>query len=156
MHNTAEYGIAAHTKYKELHTNESKKSLRWIQELIGWQKKIKDDMEYVKNIKNDIFQNRIFVFTPDGDVLDLPDNATPIDFAYQIHSDLGAHAVGARVNDHMASLDTVLKSGDVVEILKDKKRKGPSAEWLQSAKTGVAHEKIRHQLRKIKPTNIEF
>ena len=156
MHDTAEYGIAAHTKYKELHTNESKKSLKWIQELIGWQKKIKDDMEYVKNIKNDIFQNRIFVFTPDGDVLDLPDNATPIDFAYQIHSDLGAHAVGARVNDHMTSLETPLKSGDVVEILKDKKRKGPSVEWLQIAKTGLAQEKIRHQLRKLRPTNLEF
>ena len=150
MHELAEYGIAAHSKYKELKTQQSKKSFQWINELIGWQKKIKNDMEYVKNIKNDIFQNRIFVFTPHGDVLDLPDNATPIDFAYYIHSDLGSHAVGARINDHMASLDANLKSGDVIEIIKDKNRKGPSPEWLQIAKTGTAQEKIRHQLKKMK------
>ena len=151
MHDLAEYGIAAHSKYKEI-GSQSKKSLQWIQELIGWQKKIKDDMDYLKNIKNDIFQNRIFVFTPTGDVLDLPDHATPIDFAYHIHSDLGAHAVGVRINDHMVSLDTVLKSGDVIEIIKDKNRKGPSVEWLQFAKTGMAQEKIRHQLKKMRIT----
>lgn len=150
MHELAEYGIAAHSKYKTLQTQQSKKSLAWINELIGWQKKIKNDMEYLKNIKNDIFQNRIFVFTPQGDVLDLPDNATPIDFAYQIHSDLGSHAAGARINTHIASLDTVLKSGDVIEIIKDKNRKGPSPEWLQIAKTSLAQDKIRQQLKKKK------
>lgn len=152
MHELAEYGIAAHSKFKELRGQQSKKSLAWINQLISWQRKIKDDMEYIKNIKNDIFQNRIFVFTPHGDVLDLPDNATPIDFAYHIHSDLGSHAVGARINDHIASLDTRLKSGDVVEILKDKNRKGPSVEWLQTARTSMAQEKIRAQLKKIKLT----
>lgn len=156
MHDLAEYGIAAHSKYKETKSVESKKSLKWIQELIGWQKKIKDDMEYIKNIKNDIFQNRIFVFTPQGDVLDLPDNATPIDFAYHIHSDLGSHASGVRINEHIATLDTTLKSGDVVEIIKDKNRKGPALEWLQIAKTSLAQEKIRHQLKKIKPVSLEF
>lgn len=150
MHETAEYGIAAYTKYKEAHSLESKKSLQWIHELIGWQKRIKDDMEYIKNIKNDIFQNRIFVFTPRGDVLDLPDNATPIDYAYYIHSDLGSHAAGVRINEHIASLDTVLKSGDVVEIIKDKNRKSPSPEWLQTAKTSLAQDKIRHQLKQKK------
>jgi len=156
MHDTAEYGIAAYTKYKEMSSQESKKSLKWIQELVGWQKKIKDDMEYLKNIKNDIFQDRIFVFTPQGDVLDLPDNATPIDFAYYIHSDLAAHASGVRINDHIATLDTNLKSGDVIEIIKDKNRKGPSPEWLRIAKTGNAHEKIRHQLKKTKLANFEM
>lgn len=148
MHEIAEYGIAAHTKYKELDVKQSKKSLQWISELIRWQKKIRSDMEYIKNIKTDIFQNRIFVFTPDGDVLDLPDNATPIDFAYHIHSELGSHAVGARINDHMASLSTTLKSGDVVEIIKDKNRKGPSPEWLEMSKTSLAQEHIRQQLKK--------
>ena len=154
MHELAEYGIAAYTKYKDV-PQESNKSLKWIQELIGWQKKIKDDMEYLKNIKNDIFQNRIFVFTPQGDVLDLPDNATPIDFAYHIHSDLGSHATGARINDHMAGLDTVLKSGDVVEIIKDKNRKGPAVEWLRIATTGMAQDKIRGQLKKTKGKSFE-
>ncbi len=156
MHEVAEYGIAAHSKYKEINSMQSKKSLAWISELIGWQKKIKDDMEYVKNIKNDIFQNRIFVFTPHGDVLDLPDNATPIDFAYHIHSDLGSHASGVRINDHIASFDTILKSGDVIEIIKDKKRKSPSPEWLQIAKTTMAQEKIRQQLKKSKLLNFKL
>lgn len=153
MHEIAEYGVAAHSKYKELASQQSKKSLRWIQELAAWQKSIKSNMEYIKNIKNDIFQNRIFVFTPQGDVVDLPENATAIDFAYHIHSDLGAHATGVRINDHMAALDTTLKSGDVIDIIQDKNRKGPSPEWLTIAKTSTAQEKIRGQLKKTKSSS---
>jgi GTP pyrophosphokinase len=149
MHEIAEYGIAAHSKYKEA-TDQwySKKSLKWISELINWQKNIKDNMQYVKEIKNDIFQDRIFVFTPEGDVIDLPETATPIDFAYHIHSELGAHTVGALVNQHMSSLDRPLRSGDVVEIIKDKNRKRPSEDWLSIAVTNTAREKIRAQLKK--------
>jgi GTP pyrophosphokinase len=105
-------------------------------------------MQYVKEIKNDIFQDRIFVFTPEGDVIDLPETATPIDFAYHIHSELGAHTVGALVNQHMSSLDRPLRSGDVVEIIKDKNRKRPSEDWLSIAVTNTAREKIRAQLKK--------
>lgn len=149
MHEIAEYGIAAHTKYKEA-TNKfySKKSLHWIDDLLGWQKDIKDNMQYLKDIKNDIFQDRIFVFTPEGDVIDLPEAATPIDFAYHIHSEIGGHMSGALVNQQMSSLDRPLKSGDVVEIIKDKNRKQPNADWLKMAKTGKARDKIRNQLRK--------
>jgi len=149
MHEISEYGIAAHAKYKEA-TNQfvSKRSYKWIEELIKWQQNIKDNMTYLKEIKNDIFQDRIFVFTPGGDVIDLPEDSTPIDFAYQIHSELGAHMVGALVNQQMASLDRSLKSGDVVEIIKDKNRQSPSADWLQIAKTSMAREKIRSQLNR--------
>jgi GTP diphosphokinase / guanosine-3',5'-bis(diphosphate) 3'-diphosphatase len=150
MQEVAEYGIAAHSKFKEMVASQSKKSFSWINELITWQKKIKNDMEYIKNIKTDIFQNRIFVFTPHGDVLDLPDNATPIDFAYNIHTDLGSHTTGVRINDHIARLDTILRSGDVVEIIEDKNRKGPSTEWLKIAATNSVQEKIRTQLKKMK------
>lgn len=153
MHEIAEYGIAAHSKYKEA-ANQwySKKSLKWISELINWQKDIKDNIQYVKEIKNDIFQDRIFVFTPQGDVIDLPETATPIDFAYHIHSELGAHTVGVLVNQHMSSLDRPLRSGDVVEIIKDKNRKRPSEDWLTIAVTTTAREKIRAQLKKNSPS----
>ncbi len=152
MHEIAEYGIAAHSKYKEA-TNRfySKKSLAWITELINWQKDIKDNLQYLKEIKNDIFSDRIFVFTPQGDVIDLPEDATPVDFAYHIHSELGAHTVGVLVNQQMSSLNHPLKSGDVIEIIKDKNRKRPSEDWLTFAKTNSARVKIREQLKRHDP-----
>ncbi|MFH0873402.1 MAG: RelA/SpoT family protein [Candidatus Komeilibacteria bacterium] len=149
MHEIAEYGIAAHSKYKETkHQFYSKKSLQWINELIAWQKSIKDNIQYVKEIKNDIFQDRIFVFTPDGDVIDLPEEATPIDFAYHIHSELGQHTTGVLINQQISTLDHALKSGDVIEIITDKNRKRPSDDWLKIARTATAREKIRNQLRR--------
>ncbi len=155
MHEIAEYGIAAHSKYKEAkHQFYSKKSLQWITELINWQRTIKDNLQYVKEIKNDIFQDRIFVFTPDGDVIDLPEDATPIDFAYHIHSELGAHTTGVLINQQISSLDHALKSGDVIEIIKDKNRKRPSEDWLKIARTATAREKIRNQLRRNHPSKI--
>ena len=95
----------------------------------------------------DFFRNRIFVFTPQGDVIDLPEDATPIDFAYHIHTDIGNRCNGAKVNDQLISLDTPLKSGDVVDIIVDKNRKGPSQDWLKTVKTHLAKARIKGSLK---------
>ncbi|MEK7653282.1 MAG: RelA/SpoT family protein [Patescibacteria group bacterium] len=151
MHEEAEFGIAAHWNYKESNGNLNKNSVKWIRELLDWQKQIKDSEQFIQTIKMDIFQNRIFVFTPKGDVIDLPENSTPIDFAYQVHSWLGDKCVGARVNDQLVSLDSKLKSGDIVEIVTDKNRKGPSPDWLEVVKTSMAKSKIRNAINKLRP-----
>lgn len=148
MHEEAEFGIAAHWNYKENKGAINKKSVRWIEELVKWQKQISDDEQFLQDIKLDIFQNRIFVFTPTGDVIDLPDGSTPVDFAYHVHSSIGNQCVGARVNDHLVSLDSKLKSGDIVEIITDKNRKFPSLDWLSSVKTSMAKGKIRSAFNK--------
>lgn len=150
MHEEAEYGIAAHWHYKEIgHTKVSKEKLAWIEQLAKLQKEIKDEEQYLESLKIDIFQTRIFVFTPRGDVIDLPENATPIDFAYHIHTDIGHKCTGSKVNDVMVPLDTTLKSGDVVEILVDKNRKTPNPDWVEMAKTHSAKRHILHKLNKI-------
>jgi len=124
MDEEAEYGIAAHSRYKEVGMlGKSKKQPKWLEHLIEIQKTITDNTEFIKHIKNDLFLTQIFVFTPKGDVVELPENATPLDFAYYIHTDIGNQCVGAKVNHQMISLDTRLKSGDVVEIITDKNRK---------------------------------
>jgi GTP pyrophosphokinase len=160
MHEHAEYGIAAHWHYKEMGPGffarfrkgfhpkgyEIPKKLQWIKELTKWQKEIDDSQTYLKTLKIDVFQNRIFVFTPKGDVIDLPEDATPIDFAYHIHSDIGDKCVGVKVNGKMENLKTKLKNGDVVEIITDKSRKGPSRDWLRIAKTTTAKTKIKQRL----------
>ncbi len=144
MNVTAEFGIAAHWEYKEKRKRQQKKQLQWIQELVKWQKEISDNTEYVEKLKNiDIFAEHIFVFTPQGDVIDLPEGATVIDFAYAIHTDIGTQATGAMVNETMASLDTQLQDGDVAEIIRDKNRKYPNRDWLDFAKTGMAKSKIK-------------
>lgn len=147
MHDLAEYGIAAHWRYKE-ESGLRKKQTAWIRQLLEIQKLIKDDRGYLQNIKLDVFQNRIFAFTPKGDVIDLPEDATPIDFAYHIHTDIGNKCIGARVNDQIVSLDTKLKSGDVIEIIINKNRKKPSADWLGYIKTNIARDKIKNALKK--------
>ncbi len=151
MHDHAEYGIAAHWHYKEKNDTELKlppEQLKWITELLQWQKDITDNEQYLDSLKLDIFQNRIFVFTPKGDVIDLPEDATPVDFAYYIHSDIGNHCTGARVNEKMSPLDTTLKSGDLVEIIVDKNRQGPSEDWLSFVKTNMARAHIKAYLKK--------
>lgn len=151
MHDHAEYGIAAHWHYKEGKQTELKlppEQLKWITELLQWQKEITDNEQYLDSLKLDIFQNRIFVFTPKGDVIDLPEDATPVDFAYHIHTDIGNHCIGARVNEKMCPLDTTLKSGDLVEIITDKHRQGPSEDWLKFAKTNMARTHIKSYLKK--------
>lgn len=149
MHEFAEFGIASHWHYSESKKPKSGsripvENLSWIQDLVKIQKEIKDKKQYLESIKIDIFQNRIFVFTPKGDVIDLPEDSTPVDFAYHIHTDIGNKCIGARINEKMESLDTRLRSGDMVEIIIDKNRKRPSTDWLEFIKTHQAREKIRY------------
>lgn len=147
MHEEAEYGIAAHWHYKEMdHLSIPKEKLAWVDQVSKLQREIKDEEQYLESLKIDLFQTRIFVFTPRGDVIDLPEDATPIDFAYHIHTDVGHKCVGAKVNDQMVALDVKLKSGDVIEILVDKNRKGPNPDWLEMVKTNSAK---RHILQKL-------
>ncbi len=154
MHEIAEYGIAAHFHYKESGEKYAPKireeQLEWLKQLKRIQKEIKENDKLLETIKLDIFQNRIFVFTPQGDVVDLPEEATPIDFAYHIHTYLGDHFGGAIVNGKKTSEDTHLKSGDVVEIIVNKNRKGPEEEWLDIVKTHTARSKIKSALSKQK------
>lgn len=155
MHEEAEYGIAAHWFYAE----KGKKSVMpdkhtaWLKELAELQKNIQDRkkfLEAVDSLKMDFFKNRIFIFTPKGDVIDLPESSTPIDFAYAIHSELGDKCAGARINDAMGQLSSTLRSGDMVEIIVDKNRQGPSPYWLDSVKTARARTKIRESAKKNK------
>ncbi|TSC75812.1 MAG: GTP pyrophosphokinase [Parcubacteria group bacterium Gr01-1014_31] len=163
MHQQAEYGIAAHWHYKEMGkhfwTRISKtqgfhhkgymvpKKMKWIQELAVWQQEVQDTRQFLKRLKIDAFRDRIFVFTPNGDVIDLPEDATPVDFAYYIHSDIGNTCVGAKINGKLEQLDTQLKNGDVVEIITDKSRKSPGRDWLRFVRTAAARNKIRSTLR---------
>lgn len=149
MHEEAEYGIAAHWHYKE--TNQSvipRERYAWVQQLAKLQKEIKDEQQYLDSLKIDVFQTRIFVFTPRGDVIDLPENATPIDFAYHIHTDVGHYCSEAKINDQIVPLDSILKSGDVVEVNVDKNRKGPNPDWLDSVKTHSARRHIQAWIKR--------
>ena len=150
MQREAEFGIAAHWNYDESGKNSRTvtKNLDWLQEFFsGRDTGALTHEEYLQSLKLDVFQKRIFVFTPKGDVINLPENATLIDFAYHIHSDVGRRCAGARVNEIIASLETTLKSGDVVEIITEKNRKKPSADWLKYTKTNLARTRIKAQLR---------
>ncbi len=149
MHELAEYGVAAHWRYKEDGTQDVKNT-RWMEELIQIQKELetkKDFMEQLEIMKIDVFRDRIFVFTPKGDVIDLPEGATPIDFAYAIHSQIGNKCTSVRINDIIRNLDTVLRSGDIIEIITSKDRRGPNPDWLKFAKTHHARNKIRDATR---------
>jgi len=157
MHEQAEYGIAAHWHYKEAEKGPKKlgdkgytlpKKLKWVEDLVKWQKEIQDNQQYLESLAIDFFGNRIFVFTPKGDVIDLPEGATPIDFAYHVHTWIGDHYTGAKINGQMVSLDAKLKNGDVVDIITDKNRKGPNRDWLKFTKTNAAKSKIRSQTGK--------
>lgn len=162
MHEQAEYGIAAQWFYDEKGKPKSgafiPKKLRWVQQLIDWQKNLKNNTDFLENLKIEFFKDRIFVFTPKGDVIDLPEGAVPIDFAYQIHSEIGNHCLAAKINNKMAKLDTILKNGDIVEII-TQKNKSPSPSWLNFVKTNYAKNKIKSYLEKtgkIKKTNIKI
>lgn len=154
MHDEAEFGIAAHWHYDESGSKIPKKDLRWAKELAEIQKDILNRLSDLEEIKVDFLQTRIFVFTPKGDVIDLPEGATPVDLAYRIHTDIGNKCIGSLVNENMATLDTKLKNGDVVEIITDKNRKGPSRDWLKFVKTKSAKERINSALRKQQQFNI--
>lgn len=149
MNDLAEYGIAAHWRYKETGAKPIK-NLRWMEELANIQKELatkKDFLDQLEIMKIDAFKDRIFVFTPKGDVIDLPEGGTPVDFAYAIHTEIGNTCVGTRINDISGSLNTTLNSGDIVEIITDKNRKGPNTDWLKFAKTHHAREKIKDATR---------
>lgn len=148
MHEENEFGIASHWKYKEGET-EKERNVRWMEELAEIQKELSttDFMRHLNELKLDMFSDRIFVFTPRGDVMDLPEQSTPIDLAYMIHSEIGNKAVQAKVNGEIAPLNRTLKSGDLCEIIVDKNRKLPNKDWLDFAKTRHAKEKIKDALR---------
>jgi GTP pyrophosphokinase len=141
MHETAEFGIAAHWLYKDKGYKAGQ--AQWLDSLLEWQKDLKDPQEFVEGLKVDLFEDEVFVFTPKGEVKSLAAGATPLDFAYEIHTDVGHRTVGAKVNGKMVPLHYELKSGDICEVLTSKKERGPSRDWLSLAKTTRAQSKIR-------------
>lgn len=163
MHDEAEFGIAAHWIYHEREkkrrswrryifpkrTPTPSKELIWVRQLREWQSEMgRDDDAFIEGLKIDFFQNHIFAFTPRGDIIDLPEGATPIDFAYAIHSEVGNHATGAKADGKMVTLDHRISNGQVIEILTAKDRKVPNKDWLRFTKTSVAKSHIRRELRR--------
>ncbi|HEY9699740.1 MAG TPA: bifunctional (p)ppGpp synthetase/guanosine-3',5'-bis(diphosphate) 3'-pyrophosphohydrolase [Trichocoleus sp.] len=147
MHHIAEYGIAAHWKYKEAGNSHSKLStddekFTWLRQLLEWQSDLKDAQEYLESVKDNLFADDVYVFTPGGDVVVLGQGATTVDFAYRIHTEIGNHCAGARVNERMVTLDTPLKNGDIVEII-TQKNSHPSLDWLNFVVTPGARNRIR-------------
>lgn len=151
MHRTAEYGIAAHWRYKEGgHAADSQfeEKLAWLRQILEWQRETKDTKEFMESLKIDLFSDVVFVFTPKGDVIELPAGAGPIDFAYRIHTEVGHHCIGAKVNGRIVPLDYQLVNGDIVDILTSKQSNGPSRDWLAIAKTSQAKNRIRQWFKK--------
>ena len=150
MHEIAEYGVAAHWKYKQGGAGAGTEGkYEWVRRLLENQDGT-DAEEYIHSLKVDMFSDEVFVFTPNGDVHNLPAGATPIDFAYAIHSAVGNHMIGAKINGRIVTLDTSLKNGDIVEIITSKSAKGPSRDWLKIAKSSEARSKIRQWFKKEK------
>ncbi len=150
MHYEAEYGIAAHWKYKKgtAQEREVDRKLAWLRQLMEWQQDLADAREFVQSVRLDLFQNEVFVFTPKGDVVDLPSGATPVDFAYRIHTDVGHHTTGAKVNGRLMPLSHKLHTGDIVEIVTSKGSPGPSRDWQGFVATTNARAKIRQWFKK--------
>ena len=152
MHRVAEYGIAAHWKYKEGKADGSQNSeelkLAWLRQTLEWQQELNDPKEFMETLKMDLFSSQVFVFTPKGEVIDLPAGARPLDFAFKIHTDVGCKCVGAKVNGKMVTIDHELHNGDIVEIVTSANSSGPTNDWLKIAKSSTARTKIRQFLRK--------
>ena len=149
MHETAEYGIAAHWKYKQGTGDGSEKDFEWVRRLLESQQD-SDAEEYVQSLKIDMFDDEVFVFTPKGRIVSLPNGSTPIDFAYAIHSGVGNSMIGAKINNRIANIDMPLTNGDIVEILTSKAAKGPSRDWLSICKSNQARTKIKQWFKKEK------
>jgi RelA/SpoT family (p)ppGpp synthetase len=152
MHYLAQYGIAAHWLYKEKVSSQSKQArddrkLAWLRQLVDWQQDLKDAQEYMTTVKMDLFADEVFIFSPKGDVYDLPAGSTPIDFAYRVHTDVGNRTIGARINDRIVPLNTAFKNGDIIEII-TAKNAHPHMDWLSFAKTHGAKNRIRQWFKK--------
>lgn len=148
MHQISEYGVAAHWKYKEVGknsvaNNSGDKKMSWLRQMVNLQKEIKDPKEYLEALKLDIFSDEVFVFTPTGDVHSLPQGSNPIDFAYRIHTEVGHHCVGAKVNGKMVPLEYKLQNGDMIEIVTNRSNHGPSRDWLNIVASSDTRAKIR-------------
>ena len=157
MHNTAEYGIAAHWRYKEGKSSDDlDDKLYWLRQILDWQDDTKDAGEFMQSLKVDLFADEVLVFTPKGKVISLPKGATPLDFAYRVHSEIGNKCVGAKVNKRIVPLDSKLETGDFVEVLTSQSSKGPKLDWLNIVKTSEAKAKIRAFFkRELKDEHIE-
>ena len=162
MHQVAEYGVAAHWLYKEGSTSDERfeEKMRWLRQLLEWQRDVVADEEFVESFKTDVFQNQVFVYTPKGDLKELPAGSTPLDFAYRIHTDVGHSCIGAKVNGKLVSFHHQLQNGDTVQIMTSKTVRGPSLDWLNpnlgNIKTTSAREKIRQWFnRQERKINIE-
>ena len=159
MHRTAEFGIAAHWKYKEKRAEDTSftERLSWIREVLDWEGGLKDSKDFMESLKTELYSNELLVFTPKGKVISLPKDATPIDFAYAIHSEIGNHCVGARVNSKIVQLNSPLQTGDVVEIITSANSRGPSWDWLKIVKSSSARAKIKQFFRReMKDENIKI
>lgn len=149
MHKIAEYGIAAHWKYKEgIKSDKEEVKLAWLRQTLELQKDMDDPREFMETLKVDLFASQVYVFTPRGDVLELPAGSTPLDFAFKIHSDIGCKCVGAKINGKIVTINHTLQNGDIVEILTNPNSSGPNIDWLRIAKSSTARTKIRQYLKK--------
>jgi len=153
MHQTAEHGIAAHWRYKEGREADRadpgfEKKLSWLRQIMEWQRDLPDAQDFMEGLKVDLFADEVFVFTPKGDVIELPAGASPIDFAYRVHTDVGHRCIGAKVNGKIVPLDHTLQNGDIIEVLTSKQIGGPSWDWLTMTKTTAAKQKIRQWFKR--------